>query len=81
MQKLVYATRLVLYWHHIGLHEKQNDKQIQSAVRNRCRCLPQFSKSREAKRESQTFVDVLAAEDVGRFQDRNVTEAFSVLVA
>ena len=42
---------------------------------------PSLSKSREAKRESQTFVDVLAAEDVGRFQDRNVTEAFSVLVA
>ena len=41
-------------------------------------CLPQ---SHEAKREPQTCVDVLAAEDVGRFPDRNVTETFSVLVA
>jgi len=28
-KKLVFSDRLVLYWHHIGLHEKQNDKQIQ----------------------------------------------------
>jgi iron complex outermembrane recepter protein len=42
---------------------------------------PSLAKSLEAKRESQTFVDVLAAEDVGKFPDRNMTEAFSVLVA
>jgi hypothetical protein len=42
---------------------------------------PGLPKSREAKREPQTFVDVLAAEDVGTFPDRNMTEAFSVLVA
>jgi len=52
--------------------------QFETVVSGVC---PSLSKSREAKRESQTFVDVLDAEDVGRFRDRNVTEAFSVLVA
>jgi len=42
---------------------------------------PSLRKLREAQRESQTCFDVLAAEDVGRFPDRNVTVAFSVLVA
>ena len=35
----------------------------------------------EAKREPQTFVDVLAAEDVGRFPNENMAASFSVLVA
>jgi hypothetical protein len=52
--------------------------QIETVIPGHC---PSLSKSCEAQRESQTFVDVLAAEDVGRFPDRNVTEAFSVLVA
>jgi len=54
------------------------DAQFETVVSGIC---PSLSKSRQANRESQSFVDVLGAEDVGRFQDQNVTEAFSVLVA
>ena len=42
---------------------------------------PSLANPLEAKCASQIFVDVLAAEDVGKVPDRNVTEAFSVLVA
>ena len=38
-------------------------------------------KSLEAECESRVVVDVLAAEDVGRFPDQNMAEAFSVIVA
>jgi iron complex outermembrane receptor protein len=36
---------------------------------------PSLAKSLEAKRESPTVVDVLTAEDVGKFPDKNVAEA------
>ena len=52
--------------------------QFETVVSGIC---PSLSKSREAKRESRTVLDVLGAEAVGRFPDRNVTAAFSVLVA
>jgi hypothetical protein len=42
---------------------------------------PQSCQVARTKRESLTFVYVLAAEDVGKFPDRKMNEAFSVLVA
>jgi hypothetical protein len=57
---------------------EEHGEQLKTVVPGNRPCLFKF---RETKPESQTMVDVLAAEDAGKFPDRNVTEAFSVLVA
>ena len=40
-----------------------------------------FAKSLKAECHSRIVVDVLGAERIGRFRNRNVAEALSVLVA
>jgi outer membrane receptor for ferrienterochelin and colicin len=80
-KKLVFSSRLVLYWLHIGLHENQTDKPIHEQHKTdvETRSARVFTGSGKKCggeiEEAQTVIDVLTAEEVGEFPYENVAEA------